>query len=513
MSKHSHFLSHRHSPSTSHIPSSSSSQLCSDIFSKLRTSSLPSDTLGSFFPSPASRTPFWPCPDEQTMPPKKKKPAGPPPPTRTLVLDNGGYTIKAGYVTDDTIDTPRVIPNCIARDRGRKLYVASELEKCRDFGEIQFRRPVEKGFIVNWEAQKEIWDREFIDDKAPQKCDPAETRLLLAEQPNSLPVLQTNCDQVIFEEYGFASYYRGPGAAFNAYHDVQALLQTPRDDSYVPTLPAEIMLVIDTGYSQTTVMPLLHGRPLHSAVRRLEVGGKLLTNYLARLLSLRHFDMRNDTYIVNEMKEQACYASLDFDGDLDKSWKGTRGEKREPYLTGGGVARDYVLPDFHGRMRGVVRDYDPAMHTKARKLAAQSADAHEDILTLRNERFVVPEIIFNPADVGSKQPGLADVVMQSLHELPVGLWPGLLANIVVTGGNACFDGFIQRLEKELLTRVPDDCIVRIARPEDPITSTWRGAANLARHSAMPSLCVTKQEYEEHGAGWVAARFSSGQPSS
>jgi actin-related protein 6 len=132
-------------------------------------------------------------------------------PSKTLVLDNGAFTIKSGFVTSSDTSGPRVVPNCIARDRARKLYVASDLERCKDFSEIQFRRPVEKGFIVNWEAEKEIWDHEFFDDNAPQKCDPTETRLLLAEQPNSLPVLQSNCDQIVFEEYQFASYYRGIG--------------------------------------------------------------------------------------------------------------------------------------------------------------------------------------------------------------------------------------------------------------------------------------------------------------
>lgn len=134
-----------------------------------------------------------------------------PPPSQTLVLDNGANTIKAGFVTEGGNDEPNVIPNCIARDRQRKIYVASDLAKCKDFGEIALRRPVEKGFIVNWEAQKEIWDHEFFDDKAPQRCDPSETRLVLCEQPNSLPALQANCDQMVFEEFQFASYYRGIG--------------------------------------------------------------------------------------------------------------------------------------------------------------------------------------------------------------------------------------------------------------------------------------------------------------
>lgn len=131
--------------------------------------------------------------------------------TNTLVLDNGAYTLKAGFIVDGVFDAPEVIPNCIARDRTRKIYVASELEKCTDFGEIRFRRPVEKGFIVNWEVQSEIWDYEFFGSKATFPCDPTETRLVLAEPPNGLPVLQSNCDQIVFEEYGFESYYRGVG--------------------------------------------------------------------------------------------------------------------------------------------------------------------------------------------------------------------------------------------------------------------------------------------------------------
>jgi actin-related protein 6 len=142
---------------------------------------------------------------------RSKKPVPPPRPRSTLVLDNGASTLKAGLVRGTEIGDPLIVPNCIARDRSRKTYIASELETCRDFSEIQFRRPIDRGYIVNWEAQREIWDRQFIDDGAPLTCEPGETRLILAEPPNNLPVLQSNCDQIVFEEYGFASYYRGIG--------------------------------------------------------------------------------------------------------------------------------------------------------------------------------------------------------------------------------------------------------------------------------------------------------------
>jgi actin-related protein len=101
------------------------------------------------------------------MPPKGSKKSAVAAPQRTLVLDNGAYTIKAGIVPSASenlsYDDCRVIPNCIARStRDKCSYVGSELDACKDFGELAFRRPVEKGFIVNWEAEKAIWEHEFM---------------------------------------------------------------------------------------------------------------------------------------------------------------------------------------------------------------------------------------------------------------------------------------------------------------------------------------------------------------
>ena len=94
-------------------------------------------------------------------------------PSQTLVVDNGGYTIKAAFASDTANeDACKVIPNCVARDRGKRIWVGSQLERCTDFGEIAFRRPIEKGFVVNWEAEKAVWDDSFINKGAAlQACE------------------------------------------------------------------------------------------------------------------------------------------------------------------------------------------------------------------------------------------------------------------------------------------------------------------------------------------------------
>lgn len=88
-------------------------------------------------------------------------------PDRTLVVDNGAYTIKAGFSSSSpTLKDCHTIPNCLARERDRKVWVSSEIESIRDFGEVAFRRPVEKGYLVNWEAEKAIWDSTFLTQKS-----------------------------------------------------------------------------------------------------------------------------------------------------------------------------------------------------------------------------------------------------------------------------------------------------------------------------------------------------------
>jgi actin-related protein 6 len=297
----------------------------------------------------------------------------------------------------------------------------------------------------------------------------------------------------------------------NAYNDIPAIFKAPSRDATKPLLPAEVILLIDAGYSHTTITPVLQGRPLQSAVRRLEVGGKLMTNYLTRLLSLRQYDMRNDTYLVNEVKEACSYVTKDFRGDMEKTWKGPKGDRRPGFATCGGIAKDYVLPDYHNRSKGYVRDHDPIDAGKLRKLqTGKPVEAAEDILTLRNERFTVPELLFSPTDIGMRQSGIAQLVMDSLSSLPFGLWPGFLANIIVVGGNANLEGFIWRLQVEIRALAPAECYVRCARPADPIVSTWNGGAALAKDvDLLSKMSITKQEYEEHGTAYTLRKFAEG----
>ena len=313
----------------------------------------------------------------------------------------------------------------------------------------------------------------------------------------------------------------------NAYNDLHPLFEgesRPKSDR-LSELPLECLLVIDSGYSHTTITPIFEGRAIQRAIRRLDFGGKHLTNLLKEIISVRYFDLHQDTKIVNDIKEDACFVSRDVKIDMEKTWKGNKGRRKHYPVTNGddetgpndkGTTNedariDYVLPDGIHLLRGYSMPHDPtAAAARKRKLNATAPDS-EASMTLGNERFAVPEIVFRPSDIGSKQPGLADCVSQSLAVLPQLVQATMLSNVLVVGGNAKIPGFVDRVQEELRTRVKTEWAVRVRKMEDPIKSSWLGGARLAsRHrDVVREFGVTREEYLEHGSACMARKFLTG----
>jgi actin-related protein 6 len=229
--------------------------------------------------------------------------------------------------------------------------------------------------------------------------------------------------------------------------------------------------------------------PWNSAVRRIDIGGKFLTNYLKELVSLRTWNMMEEPYLISQVKEVVCFVSTDFSKDLEKC-KRLRTSQND-------IVLDYVLPDYNTGKGGYARPHVGKSKEK------EKGPEEEQVMVLANERFTVPELLFNPADVGLKQAGVAECVIQSLEMVPERYRPILLSNIVLTGGNAAIPGFKERFELELRPLAPCEATVRAAVPEDPVKYTWLGAARMASDEEfMKKRRVTRKEYMEHGLLWA-----------
>jgi len=233
---------------------------------------------------------------------------------------------------------------------------------------LHYRLPFEKGYIVDWDAQKAIWDGVFSEEVLGVNT--TESSLILTEPYFNLPNIQEVYDQFVFEEYEFLSYHRCTPASLITHGNLLELPGKPAPDC---------MVIVDSGFSFTHVVPIINGKIVWSAVKRLDVGGKLLTNQLKELVSFRQWNMMDETYIMNDVKESCCYVSTDFKKDIEAI---RRDNLNNP------IVQKYVLPDMSTNRKGRILGPDD--------MALDS----EQVLIMKNERFSVPEIIFRPDDIG-----------------------------------------------------------------------------------------------------------------
>jgi len=84
-------------------------------------------------------------------------------------------------------------------------------------------------------------------------------------------------------------------------------------------------------FSFTHIVPYWKGRKIKEGVVRLDIGGKLLTNYLKEAISYRQLNLMDEFLVCEQIKEASCYCSVDYKNDMKKSKE---------------LAKLYVLPDF-----------------------------------------------------------------------------------------------------------------------------------------------------------------------
>ena len=79
-----------------------------------------------------------------------------------IVVDNGGYHVRAGFA--GASDPAVVVPNCTARIRRQlRLLVADETEtsKVKDYSQLQYIRPIDRGHVTDTFIEGLIWERLF----------------------------------------------------------------------------------------------------------------------------------------------------------------------------------------------------------------------------------------------------------------------------------------------------------------------------------------------------------------
>ncbi|KAF7838750.1 Actin-related protein 6 [Senna tora] len=390
-------------------------------------------------------------------------------------------------------------------------HIPQLLSPMVDLTSAAVRRPMDRGYLINPDLQREVWAHLF---SSILHINPSQSSLLLTEPLFTLPSIQRSIDELVFEDFNFKSLYVADSPSLAHIYEASR-----RPDGLVSR--AQCSLVVDCGFSFTHASPVFQNFTLNYAVKRIDLGGKALTNYLKELVSFRAINVMEETFIIDDVKEKLCFVSLDVHRDLQIARK--PGKENLFRST-------YVLPDGITHTKGFVKYPDQAQRyltltdnastsslaeTKEDRSYPEMNEKPEDRrridltkneFDLTNERFLVPEMIFHPADLGMNQAGLAECIVRAVNCCPQQLHPVLYESIILTGGSTLFPQFTERLERELRPLVPDDYHLKITPQEDPLLGVWRGGSLLASSPDFEAMCVTKSEYEELGSARCRKRF-------
>lgn len=390
----------------------------------------------------------------------------------TLILDNGGYTIKLGYSNKNEI---KRIPNCVTKVKSerRRLFIGDEIDECKDFTGAFYLLPISRGYLSNFDVQRQVWDYLF---KNKCKWQDDDHSLILTQPYFNFRQIQEYLIEVMFEEYNVD----------------KLLIANPSYFSMIKHCKGDLdngcCLIVDSGYSFTHIIPYINGKQVKYATKRIDVGGKALTNYLKDVISYRQLHVLDETHVMNQCKEDCCYVAEDFMKELEICK-----EKKNS------IARDYVLPDFVTYKRGFVREDHPERPVN-----------DQQIIKLNNERLQTPEILFYPSDVGINQIGISHCIHHCIESLPDEFRPILYANIVLIGGNACFAGMKDRIGKDLRSLSDRLFDVEVHLPANPIDDAVEGARYLCkeRSDLLSKLFCSKSEYSSKGVQSIVDKFSN-----
>jgi actin len=123
-------------------------------------------------------------------------------------------------------------------------------------------------------------------------------------------------------------------------------------------------------------------------------------------------------------------------------------------------------------------------------------------IVIANERFRCPELLFKPSFNGFEDDGIDQTLFNSIQKCPIDVRKDLYLNIVLSGGTTMFNGFPERLEKEIRLLAPPAARINILAPPERKYSVWNGGSILASLATFPQMVITREEYNETGADIV-----------
>lgn len=113
------------------------------------------------------------------------------------------------------------------------------------------------------------------------------------------------------------------------------------------------------------------------------------------------------------------------------------------------------------------------------------------VITVGNERFRCPEVLFKPDLIGLGQDGIHQLVYDSIMKCDADVRKDFYGNIVLSGGSIMFPAIAERMTKEIVALAPQSIKVKTVTPSFRNYSVWIGGSILASLSTFQQKWISK----------------------
>ena len=281
-----------------------------------------------------------------------------------IVFDNGSGYLKAGLSNKEVpmFTLPAIIGRPMLRYKQKIAnfelkpeMIGDEVTPVRSLLELSY--PMEEGIIKNDNDMATLWNYVLTEKLKIPKGELKDRKILMTEAPNNPTKNKEKMAEILFEKIGIGYFNIEPQAKMTLYCEGE-----------------ETGVVLDSGDGVTHVIPIAHNYLLHHQIKRLDIAGRHITNYLTKLLQINGyaFNSTADFETVRELKEKYCFVSCDIKSDRKLNQETTY------YNT---ITK---LPD--GRK-----------------------------IRISGEKFEAPEILFQPHLVQNEMPGVHEMLYNSIN--------------------------------------------------------------------------------------------------
>ena len=363
-----------------------------------------------------------------------------------IIIDIGTSSIKAGLSGQEKPSL--IFPNYFGemkysksvgswKDDDKKHIIGNDCNKY--FGVVKLKYPLSHGIFNNSEDISSIF--EYIYSNLDMSITEIKEHPVLIAEPLLNPQEnRRNIAKVLFDTYKIEQI-------FFASQPILSLFSTSSTSG----------AVLESGDGVTQSCIIYEGYTIPGSYKRINLGGKEVTEYLQYLLNKKGHELRNSDgfQITKKIKEELC-----------EICSPENENKLEP--------KNYTLPD-------------------------------DSILEIGEERRLAPEILFNPLIREYEYPEIQEILAESINKTNVDLKLQLYGSILLSGGNTNIKGMKERIYKEIKKLAPKKAKIRLHTPSNPENCCWIGGNIISSLEISKEMWISVKEYMEKGENILHTR--------